>query len=678
MAIPVKSLMTEVDNLPGEETAFTIGDPRWVMQTLADLYSNKELAVTREYSTNARDAHIEAGKANVPIEVTLPSLYDPYFTVQDYGIGMSEEELTEVYTKFGDSTKRGSNSYNGMLGFGSKSAIAYTNQFTIVAVKNGIETIGVITRKPDYSIVLKVVASGAADKPNGVQVKIPVHNHEEFSHKARDFYRFWKPGTVLVNGAEPKQAVGEKIDENLYFSPQPGTSYVVMGNVGYRIANPDALFRNAKMNKISFVAYVNTCDCDRHLWMDIDGEEYSPHAAVEFTPSREDLKYTDHTKKTLQKIITDFEAKILVEAKTKIETAQTAQEAWKLWDGWGQKIGHELFRGMEWNGNKFVQAFNTRDTTRYQVPSRNGYNPRYNTYSVNNWEVGKSDSTLFVIDFQSDRADGISISVEASHKKKVREYFEHVGKDIKHVLFSKKAQDCFWIPQDNVITWEDLKAAVPRKVRVPQANNRPKRPKGLFDFFTIKGKSYEEPIPDDADLFYITAQDAKKYSVGEALNTMGADKDVVVVVLAVNRVDKFKRDNFAVREFIPWAKKKVILDSETLLDDRAKLALNLGETTINWLKALDTKTILDPKWKVVKELLDHREFNSKYEKNFELARCLGMAYDVKQYRPSRSDNSLIDKYPLLQRINHWNLRPADRSEIILYMNASYEAQKGKP
>lgn len=658
MAIPTKSLITEVDNLPGQEVAFTIGDPRWVMQSLADLYSNKELAVTREYSTNARDAHIEAGKSDVPIEVTLPSLYDPYFTVQDYGIGMSEQDLTDTYTKFGDSTKRSSDAYNGMLGFGSKSAIAYTNQFTVVAMKNGIETIGVITRKPDYSIVLKIVSKRPTDGPDGVQIKIPVHNHEEFSHKARDFYRFWKPGTVLINGSEPKQAVGEKIDDNLFFSPQPGVSYVVMGNVGYRIHNPDALFRNAKMNKISFVAYVE-------------------NGAVEFTPSREDLKYTDHTKDTLHKVISDFERKILVEARTKIETAKTPQEAWKLWDTWGQKIGHDLFKGMEWQGKKFVQAFNTPQTTRYQVPSKGGYNPRYNTYGVNHWEVSKAESTLFVTEFQADRADHVGLTVEASHKKKVREYFEHVGKDIKHVLFSKKAPDCEWISQDNIITWEDLKAAVPKKVRVP-GPPRPKRPKGLFDFFTIKGKQWEEPIPDDADIFYVTAADAKKYSIVDALSAVGADKDVVVVILAINRVEKFKRENFAVREFVASAKKKVVIDSETLLDDRSKLALNLGENTMNWLKVLDVTKIDDPKWRVVKELTEHRGFGTKYEKNLELARCLGMAYDVKQYRATRSDDSLIDKYPLLGRLNSWNLRHGDKAEIILYINAAWAAQKGKP
>ena len=41
------------------------------------LYSDKVLAVIREYSTNAVDAHIEVGKADTPIKVTLPTQMTP-------------------------------------------------------------------------------------------------------------------------------------------------------------------------------------------------------------------------------------------------------------------------------------------------------------------------------------------------------------------------------------------------------------------------------------------------------------------------------------------------------------------------------------------------------------------------------------------------------------------------
>lgn len=678
MAIPVKTLMTEVDNLPGEETAFTIGDPRWVMYSLADLYSNKEGAVTREYSTNARDSHIEAGKADVPIVVTLPTLYDPYFTVQDFGMGMSEQDLTKTYTSFGDSTKRESATVNGMLGFGSKSAVAYTNQFTVEAVKDGIKTIAVISKKPDYSIVLKIVSKTSTDEGNGVKITIPVHNHEEFRTKAKNFYRFWPKGTVLVDGVEPEQTVGEKIDDNLYFSPNPGVSYVVMNNVGYRIANPDALFRNSRMNSISFVAYVGTCDCDKDQL--VDDPDYRPHSAIEFTPSREDLKYTDHTKKTLKEVIYNFEEKVLAEAKAQISNAATPQDAWRLWNSWGDKIGAAVFAGMEYKGIKLVNSFTTPNTKRYKMPW-GGYNSRYNLDSVTSAQVGDAHKLLFVTNHLSDVHGQVYVQTE--HKKKAREYVAHKGMtDIRYVYFMAGTVDSPWIPKENIITWDDLKAALPKIAKPAVA--RPKRPKGLFDYYTIKGgkyqgKTYEKEIPADADVFYIAAQDANKYEVGLALEAAKADDEVVVVVLAVNRIDKFKRDNFGARDFVAWIRGKVEIDAVKLLDDRAKLALNLGHSTITWMRRLDASQIDDPKWKLVAELMEHRDYTDAYNRNLDLARSMGMRYDVKEWRAQGTDDSLTDKYPLLDRLNlGWNITDEIKAEVTTYINAAYAAQKGKP
>ena len=55
------------------------------------LYSDKVLAIIREYSTNGVDAHTEVGKLDKPIKVTLPNQLSPYFKVRDYGRGLTEE-----------------------------------------------------------------------------------------------------------------------------------------------------------------------------------------------------------------------------------------------------------------------------------------------------------------------------------------------------------------------------------------------------------------------------------------------------------------------------------------------------------------------------------------------------------------------------------------------------------
>ena len=82
------------------------------------LYSNKVLAVLREYSANAWDEHRAAGIPDRPIKVVLPTALEPTLRVRDYGRGLSEQQVFEVYTQYGSSTKRGDDLTVGALGIG--------------------------------------------------------------------------------------------------------------------------------------------------------------------------------------------------------------------------------------------------------------------------------------------------------------------------------------------------------------------------------------------------------------------------------------------------------------------------------------------------------------------------------------------------------------------------------
>ncbi len=57
------------------------------------IYSDKILAVIREYSTNASDANVEAGRGNDPITISLPTRLSQEFRVKDTGFGLTPEEI---------------------------------------------------------------------------------------------------------------------------------------------------------------------------------------------------------------------------------------------------------------------------------------------------------------------------------------------------------------------------------------------------------------------------------------------------------------------------------------------------------------------------------------------------------------------------------------------------------
>ena len=103
------------------------------------IYTNKIAAPIRELCCNAYDAHVEAGKKDVPFRVHVPTFDESYFEVQDFGPGLNANEIENLYTSYGYSSKENSNNMIGCLGLGSKSPFAYTESFSILSRKEGIQ-----------------------------------------------------------------------------------------------------------------------------------------------------------------------------------------------------------------------------------------------------------------------------------------------------------------------------------------------------------------------------------------------------------------------------------------------------------------------------------------------------------------------------------------------------------
>src|SRR5262245_34262870 len=112
---PTERVLDVDSTLAGENVRMGIDTSalQHIISVLTDLYSDPELAVIREYSTNALDAHRDAGNP-LPIEVTLPTPLAPLFKVRDYGDGLDAEDIRNIYSRYGTSTKRDSNDVVGM------------------------------------------------------------------------------------------------------------------------------------------------------------------------------------------------------------------------------------------------------------------------------------------------------------------------------------------------------------------------------------------------------------------------------------------------------------------------------------------------------------------------------------------------------------------------------------
>lgn len=271
--------------------SFDEGSLAHLMSVLTDLYSDPEMAVIREYSTNARDSHVEAGNADRPIEVTTPSYLNPTLIIRDFGIGMDQHDIEATYSKYGASTKRNTNELQGMLGLGSKSGLAYTSQFTVVARKAGVKTTALVTREGDGAGTIQVVSTSLITEPNGVEVRIPIANVYSVRAKIVQFFRYWEAGTVLVDGEAPYCLWTDP--KNMHLDPDVllvnsethdrHGDVIVMGGVAYPI--PHRL-------KIGSTPGART--------MDVVGRV--PIGTINFVPNRERLQMNRRTEDTINEL----------------------------------------------------------------------------------------------------------------------------------------------------------------------------------------------------------------------------------------------------------------------------------------------------------------------------------------------------------------------------------------
>lgn len=255
------------------------------------LYANKIRAIIRELSCNAVDSHAAAGKKDVPFDVHLPNQLEPYFSIRDYGIGLSHEQVTQIYTTYFESTKTASNEFIGALGLGSKSPFSYTDNFTVTAIKDGKKGIysAFINENSVPSIALMMQET--TNDPAGVEVKFSVNDYQDFSkfrHEAKHVYTYFELRPVVGGCAEfeftdvaydTKNIVPGIHSLSKNYNYGRNTSYAIMGNIAYPIDIPQDQSILGELKSL--------LDCGLEIHFGI-GE-------LDFQASREGLSYIPQT-----------------------------------------------------------------------------------------------------------------------------------------------------------------------------------------------------------------------------------------------------------------------------------------------------------------------------------------------------------------------------------------------
>ena len=280
------------------------------------LYANKIRAIIRELSCNAVDSHTAAGKADTPFDVHLPNAIEPWFSIRDYGTGLSHDQVTNIYTTYFESTKTGSNDFIGALGLGSKSPFSYTDNFTVTTVKDGRKGVytAFINEQGVPSIAL--MAEETTTDPNGVEVRFAVESNSDF-YKFRDeastVYTFFKLRPVVSGYSEFQFREITYKERDIIpgvHTKDSGRSVAIMGNIAYPIDIPNA--ENVLGDLASLI------DCNLVMEFDI-GE-------LDFQASREGLSYIPETIASIKAKLKKLNGQLATHVATKADAITN------LWD----------------------------------------------------------------------------------------------------------------------------------------------------------------------------------------------------------------------------------------------------------------------------------------------------------------------------------------------------------
>ena len=300
-----------------DEAQFRMKTNRKSFQILSDLYSDKALAIVRELGCNAADSMVASGNATKPFHIHLPNALEPWLTVQDFGTGISHQDIYDIYTVYFSSTKTNTNTQVGCLGLGSKSPFCYSDNFSVTSIHNGEKRIYNAYFNEEATPTIALMSTERTTDRNGVAIQIPVKvtDFQDFAKAVKKAFRFFEVKPTISGGEiewdlESPLFKGEDWAFYDSLAGYSSNSFAIMGGVSYPIGtyqieddyNSTLMLRNG-------------------LVMRFDMGE------LDFAPSREALSYNPETISAIVRKLKKVTAELPTKIVSIIDTKETMIEA---------------------------------------------------------------------------------------------------------------------------------------------------------------------------------------------------------------------------------------------------------------------------------------------------------------------------------------------------------------
>lgn len=676
---PATTGITVESTVQGEAIAMRIDTAALahIMGVLTDLYADRLLAAIREPSTNARDAQLAAGKGDEPIVVDLPTSLRPLLSIRDHGTGMSADDIREVFSAYGASTKRDTDDYNGMLGLGCKAPLAYTDQFVVTSTKDGERIVVSVARAEDGTGAMTVLpGGGVTNDPNGTQIDIPIKSGDSAicEAKAREFFSYWDEGTVILNNERPARVEGEAVGDqflivkdqsNVYVNHRSDhmRMFVVMGGVRYPL--PDG-YLNPALKALpsgrTLIAFV-------------------PIGTVMFTPSREGLQDTPQTIAALDGVMAAYSAELAEVLQATVTEAENPWSAAKAITDAKRKYG--FVPPMEYEGRAIPDSVEFDEGTNVYRGGRNGFHGfKLETQgylrNVSLADALASD-VIWITQFTNK-------AWTQPMRRKLNRYVEvELGMEGNNYVLITDADDVparDWLGDATVIKWADVKEwKDPDKARaasgsVKYAGTYPTLPARDKDAPTDSHTYYSETWDasalqaSDAPIYYYANMKHNHYGRG-AQELLGRSN---ICFIPHHRLAKFRKLFPQAREVGPAIQHKLAADWKRMSNDNRGAVLHGQFLKDNFplLLHLKADTLDDADLRRLTRVAQHTVADPT-KKKWET----WWAYMPPALKEAVGtiDTAAVDKYALFSHIvPPYGQSKLDAAHLTMYLNAAYAAE----
>lgn len=488
------------------ETSFKMKSSRKAFQILSDLYSDKPLAIVRELGCNATDSMVMAGKKDQPFHIHLPNTLEPWMTIQDFGTGITDENIYNIYATYFESTKTNSNEQIGCLGLGSKSPFCYTDNFSVTSITDGVKRIYNAFFGADGCPTIALMSTSDTSEANGIAIQIPIKPNDfySFTEAVKKSFRFFDRKPTISGGSidwTMEKPMFEGVGWRSYDKFGYGESFAIMGGVTYPIE-------------------IHKVDSKYHDMLRKGGlVMYFKMGEVDFTPSRESLSYCDQTiaslNSKLEYIKNDFQKRVEEMLKEKDNILDALRMMNSLHNKFAYISGMTIGKKMTWKGLDVTEPSQyIRNLIKLCGNTTTYYKTSYYRQKISeSSQIDLSENSKWVWD------DGIRGGIT-----RIKLYCRE-NQEVKVTFFTKEAYETLVSNGFNQSKFEAV-STLPKPQKIVKTrngtNSRVTKAKGVFNVYEIgnlDNKSWES-IQIDSNVadtsipkYYIIKDNAWDFSI---------------------------------------------------------------------------------------------------------------------------------------------------------------------